>query len=214
MGNKSLTAKEIIDEISYANKKEGEKKYPEEIRKIRFKSGKIEFRYSECNGGFEVVKWYPNSFYGKQDEFEEEEPGRFRKKKYPYPFYVDGKTFTTKENCYVVAFVRVDFDKKTVSLEKVEEDRMDNLSRYIGELNKLQDWLYSVGRHEDEAVVESRIYDFGYLHSSIDEIDGHEEFTKEHVTTRVDKLDGNELLDFCKVTGKGTEKLEKWLKNL
>ena len=82
---------------------------------------------------FEIVKWVPNSYYGKQDEYEPEVNGMCRSKHYP-TINVSGRFFTMKEICYTIAyFIGLDNDEYSPDLKFVG-DRVFSLSKEEKEL--------------------------------------------------------------------------------
>lgn len=69
------------------------------------RKGNLELRkLIGINANFEIVKWYENDYFGKEDEYPILENG-MRRTSIVSNFYISDSLFKTKERCYVVAFI-------------------------------------------------------------------------------------------------------------
>jgi hypothetical protein len=74
----------------------------------------------------DIVKYYPNPFYGKRDEFIEDSLGEFRHKNGGFPICPE-HVFDAKESCYTIATIELkeDPDVCSVGLRPFELDEQD-----------------------------------------------------------------------------------------
>ncbi len=79
------------------------------MRTIRINN--IEFKYSELNKKYEIVKWFPNEFYSKEGDFDYNSD----KNSYTYKLgdnrsgwcWISPDCFKNPESCFVIAFFDV-----------------------------------------------------------------------------------------------------------
>ena len=81
--------------------------------------GNIEFRWGGCNECYEVVRWYPNPYYGHKDEYEDCGGGSYHKKDGPANCYISETCFEHPESCLVLAFFDVRHEGENVDLRFV-----------------------------------------------------------------------------------------------
>ena len=68
---------------------------------------------------FEIVKYYPNSYYGKESEYEFDEDRNLYKGKY-FNTFINKSCFKNPESCFTLAsWVDIDHDEKTPDLKFV-----------------------------------------------------------------------------------------------
>lgn len=90
---------------------------------------------------WEIVKWYPNHLYGKQDEYIEIEPNCFQEKEHPN-CYVSGRgMFERPQSCYTIYIVeetKEEPDLRSVGRRPydLEEDATKDLQEVIHLLYK------------------------------------------------------------------------------
>jgi hypothetical protein len=80
------------------------------------KIGNIEFR--TIRGLYEIVKWYPNAYYGKESEYTLLESGNYTVKgKNAEHVYIDKAVFKNPESCYTLAFLKKDDRNDDIRVE-------------------------------------------------------------------------------------------------
>lgn len=72
---------------------------------------------------FEIVKWYPNTYYGKESDYDFD--GEWYKPKGSRGHSISPSCFANPESCYVIVFIEdglVDFiGDRAIELETMEE---------------------------------------------------------------------------------------------
>lgn len=71
---------------------------------------------------YEIVAWYPNPDYGKEEEYDNIGNERYRSKKYPNVTYHGKSCFTLKETCYTLCYWNNDGELKTVGSRILDDD--------------------------------------------------------------------------------------------
>lgn len=91
----------------------------------RVRIGNIELRC--VDGIWEIVRWYPNSFYGKENDFIKIDDEQYQYKD-SENCYVHKDCFKNPESCYVIAFVEgseEEPDLRTVGIRPWQLDEKD-----------------------------------------------------------------------------------------
>ena len=90
---------------------------------MKIRIDNIECRFS--HGRYDIIKWYPNDYYGKEEKMIEEEgyerieygKGGFGLKKDHHT--IDSSCFKNPESCYTVAYLEYDDDEQCCDLTTV-----------------------------------------------------------------------------------------------
>jgi hypothetical protein len=90
---------------------------------MKIRINNIECRFS--HGRYDIIKWYPNDYYGKEEKMIEEEgyerieygSGGFGLKKDHHT--IDSSCFQNPESCYTVAYLEYDDDEQCCDLTTV-----------------------------------------------------------------------------------------------
>lgn len=69
-----------------------------------YRINNLSLRYSFVNKLYEIVKWQPNPYYGKEDEYEYDQVEQSYCKG---NIHISKSCFENKETCFVVAFVEL-----------------------------------------------------------------------------------------------------------
>ena len=96
------------------------------LKNIRI--GDIEARVSGTDDAYEIVKWYPNDLYNKQDDYIYISEIDKYTKEYASNCYYDPACFLSKENCYVLCWI-TDSDEPdvhTVGMRPFDLEEDDN----------------------------------------------------------------------------------------
>jgi len=90
---------------------------------MKIRIDNIECRFS--HGRYDIIKWYPNDYYGKEEKMVEEEGyerveygnGGFGLKKDHHT--IDSSCFKNSESCYTIAYLGYDDDEQCCDLTTV-----------------------------------------------------------------------------------------------
>jgi hypothetical protein len=89
---------------------------------------------------YDIVKWYPNVFYGKKDEYEPvpDKPNMYQPKNKDYTFTVDEDVFSVPETNYMVAHITNDPEPDVVTvrfrpweLDSEDQESFKKILEYI-----------------------------------------------------------------------------------
>lgn len=109
---------------------------------LNIRINNIQFRYTKDNTG-EFLYWWPNSYYGKLEEYLKdgwEDEGDKVVQTNPYKLSMSKTMFERKETCYVIAWLKYDNRENVCDLETVGDRllRLENISDFM-EVYKIAD---------------------------------------------------------------------------
>lgn len=101
------------------------------------KEGNIEIRKCFESNRYEIVKWYPNTFYNKESDYIF--CGDYYHPKDKTNIHISPKCFMKPEHCYVIAFIDMKnnnphikiVDKRRSKRSKLKEDDKINYQKIV-----------------------------------------------------------------------------------
>ena len=83
--------------------------------------GNIEFRLTQTIGEpprdyVEIVKWYPNKYYKRENEFEKEGEWYIHRDSFGYRYRMHENCFTNPESCYTIATLDIKEEPDVISV--------------------------------------------------------------------------------------------------
>lgn len=108
----------------------------ESVIKTFLRKGNIEVR--SVNGKVEVIKWFPNEYYGRESEFVVNPVSGMYNKKDDGFVNIHPSCFKYKETCYVISFIGSrggvrEVAKRTNDLDDEEKRNYDECIKYYKE---------------------------------------------------------------------------------
>jgi len=115
------------------------------MKRVSRRIGRFEIRSTgNLKNDFEVLKWFPNGYYGKKDQYIKISPEHYRDPKFSYGS-IHESCFESPENCVVIGFINIypdtgwAFEKNEYPCLTKSEENDKDLNELLSLFDKFKD---------------------------------------------------------------------------